>query len=339
MNPISSKIQKVVFLHAPLPYTPSFEDVIFVEGEHTFIVERWRIDFYRLQLEQILSVPSDSYAEKILAFLQRPDIWTFFNDEDRERTESSIIDLFDFRKYIDTGNQGEIPPSVFVFDGVEGEKYRCQQFVVGKDGLWNTLERARLHTNNKDYADACYYEQNNGDDYVSHLKTQIEELKSSLNTCKAKLKEFGMRDPDIEEMLSGIDNLPGLCIKNHKQIYLCDSTGNTECEVRMSPLDKAVFFLFLNHPEGINFSYLPDYRQELLSIYRSLMNCRTTAEIEGSVMDVTDPTKNSINEKCARIRRAFVSLLGQYKAENYCVIGPRGGIKVILLDRRLIRYC
>ena len=33
-------------------------------------------------------------------------------------------------------------------------------------------------------------------------------------------------------------------------------------EIKMEPINKAVFLLFLRHPEGIVFKYLPDYRNE-----------------------------------------------------------------------------
>ena len=54
--------------------------------------------------------------------------------------------------------------------------------------------------------------------------------------------------------------------------------------------------------------------------------------------DVTDPTNNSINEKCARIRRAFVEAFGAYKAEPYCISGPRGEVKRIALDRQYVDW-
>jgi hypothetical protein len=44
-------------------------------------------------------------------------------------------------------------------------------------------------------------------------------------------------------------------------------------EIKMEPLTKAVYLLFLNHPEGILFKHLPDYRQELANIYGSSDKC------------------------------------------------------------------
>ena len=104
----------------------------------------------------------------------------------------------------------------------------------------------------------------------------------------------------------------------------------------MEPLIKAVYFLFLKHPEGITFKELTDYREELLEIYKGLkpmgLNKRTIQSIE----DVTNPLLNSINEKCARIRAAFINKFDEHLAKNYFVTGERGEAKKISLPRDLV---
>lgn len=107
-------------------------------------------------------------------------------------------------------------------------------------------------------------------------------------------------------------------------------------EIKMEPLIKAVYLLFLRHPEGITFKELSDYRKELLDIYKTLkpmgINKRTIQSIE----DVTNPLLNSINEKCARIRSAFINKFDEHLAKNYFITGERGGAKKITLPRDLV---
>lgn len=50
-----------------------------------------------------------------------------------------------------------------------------------------------------------------------------------------------------------------------------------------------------------------------------------------SIEDVTNPLLNSINEKCARIRSAFVKEFDESLAKNYFVTGERGEAKKITL--------
>ena len=109
-------------------------------------------------------------------------------------------------------------------------------------------------------------------------------------------------------------------------------------EIHLTPLPKAVYFLFLRHPEGILFKNLPDYRKELLDIYSQLTGRKCDKEIKQSIKDITDPTKNSINEKCARIKEAFVSQFHDDVAKHYFVTGNRGEPKKITLPRDLVDW-
>ena len=55
-----------------------------------------------------------------------------------------------------------------------------------------------------------------------------------------------------------------------------------------------------------------------------------------SIEDVTNPMLNSINEKCARIRGAFVGQFDDHLARHYYVDGLRGEAKKITLPRDLV---
>ena len=87
-----------------------------------------------------------------------------------------------------------------------------------------------------------------------------------------------------------------LAISKDYRLYL----GEQRMEVRMEPLVKAVYLLFLRHPEGIIFKDLPDYRQELTKIYSDVRPWGLSDRALQSIEDVTNPMLNSINEKCAR---------------------------------------
>jgi len=58
-----------------------------------------------------------------------------------------------------------------------------------------------------------------------------------------------------------------------------------------------------------------------------------TDRVEKSIMDVTNPTLNSINEKCARIRKIFSKVLPRSVARYYAISGKRGETKKIDLVR------
>jgi hypothetical protein len=106
----------------------------------------------------------------------------------------------------------------------------------------------------------------------------------------------------------------------------------------MTPLPKAVYFLFLKYPKGILFKHLPDYRDELMKIYKHVSNREKLSDMKKSIDDVVDPTKNAINEKCSRIREAFVRNFDESLAQNYFITGERSECKKIILDRQLVTW-
>lgn len=148
-----------------------------------------------------------------------------------------------------------------------------------------------------------------------------------------KLRAKGLNEWTFRGLFKKKAQLSRLVITKDYRILLPEYN---DIEVKMEPLVKAVYILFLKHPEGIVFKGLFDYREELLGIYKQLkplgLNQRTIQSIE----DVTNPLLNSINEKCARIRSAFVKEFDEGLAKNYFVTGERGEAKKITLPRELV---
>ena len=60
--------------------------------------------------------------------------------------------------------------------------------------------------------------------------------------------------------------------------------------------------------------------------------------VTDSINKLTDPYDNSINEKCARIKNAFVSEFREEVAQWYFIDGNRGEKKTIKLPRELVTW-
>lgn len=157
----------------------------------------------------------------------------------------------------------------------------------------------------------------------------IEEVKERI----AKLRQRGISQYILEQLIHPDDRLSRLVITKDYRIMLPDYNN---MEIKMEPLVKAVYLLFLNHPEGILFKKLPDYRQELTNIYNKVKVSGLTDRSLQSIEDVTNPLLNSINEKCARIRGAFVGQFDDHMARHYYIDGLRGEAKKIALTRDLV---
>ena len=165
-----------------------------------------------------------------------------------------------------------------------------------------------------------------------NFSTEVMSLLGEFQRIAVELRKRGVWELVINRMFQPTQKLSRLLIRNNR-IFLPDYNN---LEIKMTPMAKAVYFLFLRHPEGIVFKYLPDYRDELRKIYASVSRYDDKDRMERSIMDVTDPMKNTINENTSRIRRAFVEQFDESLARNYFIIGERGEAKKIALPRHLV---
>ena len=137
----------------------------------------------------------------------------------------------------------------------------------------------------------------------------------------------------VMPMLEQKPPLSRLQITTDYKIFLPDYKN---IEIKLHPLAKAVFFLFLKYPQGIMLKELPDYHDELRTIYLHISPRENIEKINLSISKITDPTENSINEKCSMIKKAFLEHFTDDLAKNYYITGTRGTPKRITLNRNLI---
>jgi hypothetical protein len=178
-----------------------------------------------------------------------------------------------------------------------------------------------------------------GNSQIGNNPKELEHNSCSalLNDVKQKvrlLRESGVSENEIASLFYIERPLPMLLISKDCRIFL----GDKQNEVHMEPLVRAIYMLFLRHPEGIAFKYLPDYRKELTYLYDKVRPWGLTERTLQSIEDVTNPTLNSINEKCARIKKAFLNVMQADLAEHYYIKGTRGEPKKIDLPRDLVTW-
>lgn len=176
---------------------------------------------------------------------------------------------------------------------------------------------------------------NTADRKFHEFDPKIANLMARLEKDVRELKQYGVSMSLLEKIIHQEDKLSRIVITKDNRIYLPDYNN---IEIKMEPLVKAVYFLFLKHPEGIVFKHLPDYREELTNIYKKLRPWGLSEKTLQSIEDVTNPILNSINEKCARIRSAFVRHFDDHLASNYYITGDRGKEKKIALDSDLVEW-
>ena len=169
------------------------------------------------------------------------------------------------------------------------------------------------------------------ENFDAHTLELISEIRERVEALKQK----GINEMVLKSLFS-FDSveLSRLVITSEYRIFLPDYNN---MEITMHPLPKAVYLLFLLHPEGILFKYLIDYRDELIQIYKKVSGREDIKQMEQSIHNVVNPSLNSINEKCSRIKEAFVKHFDDSIAQHYYITGGKASPKKIILDRELVR--
>jgi hypothetical protein len=164
-------------------------------------------------------------------------------------------------------------------------------------------------------------------------KTEKEEKEESYSQqlyeiswlVRKKLQKFGKEDVvrtfiEIlkEEALGEKEmTLSKLQIDENFNVHLPDYGTS----IKLTPLEKTAYFLFLNHPEGIMFCDLPDYREEVSEIYKHVNNRLSLRSNQKSIDKMVDPLSNSMSEKISKVRNSFIFHHDESIVEPYIVNG------------------
>ena len=181
-----------------------------------------------------------------------------------------------------------------------------------------------------------------------------EEIAEQVRQLAAQLQMAGRKDlllkaigaPLLEELRieAARAKLSRLLITKDYRFYLVDYNK----EVELQPVHKAVYLLFLAHPEGIEFKRLGDYREELTRYYMATAKLMDKEKIIEGVDHLVNPLDNAINEKCSRIKKVFLDMMDEYSASYYIISGHTQKhvagssriwyerLKVITLPRELV---
>jgi len=156
----------------------------------------------------------------------------------------------------------------------------------------------------------------------------IPELHHALNIMSS-LRERML----FAQNMKKFSPLSTLRIDKKYKIFLPEF-GNIEIKIR--PLEKALYFLFLKYPEGIYHSSLSEHRSELYEIYSKISTMGDLLEMRERINDMVNTLNDSASQKMSRIKRVFEEAIGRDLAKHYYIKGDAGQKKKIDLDRNMI---
>jgi hypothetical protein len=107
-------------------------------------------------------------------------------------------------------------------------------------------------------------------------------------------------------------------------------------EIRMTPLEKTLYLLYMRYPDGIHLTSLVDYKVELQDIYTNISSLGSLHEMRQSIDDMCNALNNSASEKIAKIKGHFERALGKELAKHYYIKGKRGERKLIGITQMFI---
>ena len=155
------------------------------------------------------------------------------------------------------------------------------------------------------------------DEMAAEIKRLATQL-MAMGRNDLLLRAIGVSALEELRLEAAKSKLSRLVITEDYRFVLADYQNK---EIELQPVHKAVYLLFLAHPEGIEFKHLSDYREELLRYYLATARNMDKQKIEESVDHLVDPLDNAINEKCSRIKRVIHGLMDEYTASYYIISG------------------
>lgn len=177
-----------------------------------------------------------------------------------------------------------------------------------------------------------------GTDYGGLLEgMDAVELLALAEQVQERLKAMGIEDVPPGDGLVFHRNVEPrhLFIDREYGIHLDRKDGMV---LSLRPLVKAVFILFLKHPEGILLKERDLYEEELNEIYAVIAPNVAMEDREGRIRRLVNPMDNSFSEKASVLNARLEKVLPAGTAGHYKIQGTNGFPRRIPLDPLLVSW-
>lgn len=187
----------------------------------------------------------------------------------------------------------------------------------------------------------CYDKKHFVSEQIEHktsaeIRSAVAILIEELRSVYERLADEGVTKDMARQMLWEQEHVSRIDISRKGFVVLTDS----DIEVKLPPLQWAVYILFLHHNEGIALKQMADYKDELTELMiaqqrnSGLVNIN---RIKRMVERLTTPTNGAMNEVVSKIRHAFCEALqDDDSARHYYINGTRNSRYSIPLQRDFV---
>jgi hypothetical protein len=101
-----------------------------------------------------------------------------------------------------------------------------------------------------------------------------------------------------------------------QKVFLTDFGG---IEIKLNPMQRALYILFMRYEQGIELPRIQEYRNELEALYVRFSNVGDSLKMSESINRLCDPLGDNINIQLSRIRRSFREAVGEEMALHYSI--------------------
>lgn len=183
-----------------------------------------------------------------------------------------------------------------------------------------------------------FFEEPAADDYGGMLeRMEAEELLCLIERAKERLKELGGGDVGSKSEVRDGRNIDGrdagragrdagrACVKLYiDRRYSIRINAPDGPEMMLRPLVKALFILFLKHPEGILLKRRDEYREELEEIYGIIAPGVSRDDVIKRVGRLVCVEDNSFSEKASVLNASLERMLPENIVDGYKIQGHNG---------------
>src|SRR5574344_931455 len=356
INPTTSLLDSLsdnsylFYISKDLPYYPLTKDIIYVEKEHSNLISQSISDMHKEIEEKYENAGFHFiYLPQIIKDYSKEEYFKYYNpqlksdsipDNAAGFTEKDLLSYVSSKTAVITHGliryTGEIKEenNSYIFEYQELDEINSNNNAI-IDQLYAFLYLAKART--RDEVVRFQIISNDNDEpskadkeFSYEARKIIKEIEERIN----KLQAMGIKEMVVKSLFNKTpQKLSRLVVTSDYNIILTDYN---DMEIKLQPIQKAVYILFLKHPEGIIFKDLPNYKDELGNIYRNISNREHAEPILQSLDNAVDPTKNTINEICSKIRSSFLNAFDHSLSSHYYITGERSTPKLIRLDRKLV---
>lgn len=144
-----------------------------------------------------------------------------------------------------------------------------------------------------------------------------DEQKEKLNTLIENSRDLirgGLSIQMIRILAQANNKLSPLLITEDFRILLPEFNN---MEIPLKPLQRAMFIVFRNYPEGVSKADMENLKDEIYSIYRKTSDKWNIIKLKNNVKALSDDNTTYFEDKCHAMRRQFLARLDETIASHY----------------------